>query len=109
MMRETTLVFNVVVKIAIAEHAAIRLCAQIEPSTSPDNADRGTVHQVCTKHVKATRVNDSCWRCGNKNNTPENCLSSGKRVTDVIRSAMFKNGATPSENGQRMRKRRGLQ
>ena len=108
-MRETTLVFDVVVKIAIAEHAAITLCAQIDPSTSPENVDGGTVHHVTKKHVKATRVNDICWRCGNKNHTPQNCLSSGKHVTDVIRSAMFKNGATTSENGQRMRKRRSLQ
>ena len=72
-MQESTLAFEAAVKIAIAEHAAITSCAEIEPSTSRDSADRGSVHHVATKHVKPPRVNKMCWRCGNSNHTPDNC------------------------------------
>ena len=73
LMQESTLAFETAVKIAIAEHAAITSCAEIEPSTSRDSADR--VHHVtATKHANPARVNkSSCWRCGNSNHTPENC------------------------------------
>ena len=50
LMQESTLAFDTTVKIAIAEHAAITSCAEIEPSTSRDSADR--VHHVAaTKHA----------------------------------------------------------
>ena len=73
LMQESTLAFETAVKIAIAEHAAITSCAEIEPSTPRDSADR--VHHVAaTKHANPARVNkSSCWRCGNSNHTPENC------------------------------------
>ena len=62
-------------KIAIAEHAAITSCAEIEPSTSHYSADRGSVHHVAaTKHATPARVNKSCcWRCGNSNHTRHDC------------------------------------
>ena len=73
LMQESTLAFETAVKIAIAEHAAITSCAEIEPSTSRDSADR--VHHVAaTKHANPARVNkSSCWRCGNSNHTPDSC------------------------------------
>ena len=73
LMQESTLAFEAAVKIAIAEHAAITSCAEIEPATSRDSADRGSVHHVATKHVKPGLVNKRCWRCGNSNHTPDNC------------------------------------
>ena len=64
LMQESTLAFETAVKIAIAEHAAITSCAEIEPSTSRDSADRGSVHHVATtKHANQARVNKlCCWR-----------------------------------------------
>ena len=43
LMQESTLAFEAAVKIAIAEHAAITSCAEIEPSTSRDSV-------VCTSY-----------------------------------------------------------
>ena len=73
LMQESTLAFETAVKIAIAEHAAITSCAEIEPSTSRDSADR--VHHVAvTKYANPARVNKSCcWWCGNSNHTPDSC------------------------------------
>ena len=73
LMQESTLAFETAVNIAIAEHAAITSCAEIESSTSRDSADRAH-HVAATKHANPARDNKSCcWRCGNSNHTPENC------------------------------------
>ena len=73
LMQKSTLAFETAVKIAIAEHAAIKSCAEIDPLTSRHSADR--VHHVAaTKQANPARVNKSCcWRCGNLNHTPDSC------------------------------------
>ena len=99
LMQKSTLAFEAAVKIAIAEHAATTSCAKIEPSTSRDSADRGSVHHLATKHAKPSRVNKMCWRCGNVTTHPITAVLNRRHVTDAIKSGMFINDVTPSESG----------
>ena len=64
LMQESTLAFETAVKIAIAEQAAITSCAEIEPSTSRDSADR-VHHAAAMKYANPV----SRARCGQESSS----------------------------------------